>query len=325
MAGELQQDLGITGKTIYFLVRNANGLIWNGSSFASYVTGNYATYPITGTEQGTSGFYVGDMPGVAAGTYSVVAKQQAGGSPAETDFSVGSGNIQWGGSTVQAFPANFASLAVTAAGGVTLADAVTHGGASAKLRLGTTTTTPALQIDGSAGSGDTVRIMASGIGGIACNFNGLGNGSFGLMLQANGTGATAFYVLGNVSGAYGFYIATTDTPAIAATGSEGMALLGTTGDISLLGTGTIQGSLTGSVGSVSDPSNFFRRSMSNDEAFAAKQSLCGVILKQTSKFDCKATVTSAITYQTDGITPFFTQIVVHDTTLTPIRSVAVGA
>lgn len=100
MANELQTDF-LANKTVYYLLRNATGSIWNGATFTAYVTVNFATYPITATEQGTaSGFYTGTMPAVAAGVYAIVAKQQVGGSPAESDISVGWGMIQWDGTAV---------------------------------------------------------------------------------------------------------------------------------------------------------------------------------------------------------------------------------
>lgn len=100
MAAELQVDY-LTGKTVYFLLRNSVGQVWNGSAFEAYQTANLGNYDIAAAEQGTaSGFYVGDMPSVAAGTYGVVAKERAGGSPAEVDVSVGHGTLEWGGSAV---------------------------------------------------------------------------------------------------------------------------------------------------------------------------------------------------------------------------------
>lgn len=100
MAGELQADV-TTGQTVYFLVRSATGTIWNGSSLEAYATANLATYAVTGTEQGTgSGLYVGNMPAAAAGVYNIVAKVRAGASPAESDVTVGVGEIEWDGSAV---------------------------------------------------------------------------------------------------------------------------------------------------------------------------------------------------------------------------------
>lgn len=100
MASELQTDY-LSGKTIYFLLRSSVGTIWNGAALASYLSANYSQYPITATEQGSSGYYVANMPAVAAGFYNILAKVQAGASPAETDITVGTGQIDWSGSVVE--------------------------------------------------------------------------------------------------------------------------------------------------------------------------------------------------------------------------------
>ncbi len=111
MANELQCDW-TTGKTAYFLLRNAVGQIWNGATFVTYVTANLSTYAIAATEQGAaSGYYLATMPTVAAGVYYPLAKNQTGGAPAESDLTVGSGEIQWGGSAV--LPLNNVSLAAS--------------------------------------------------------------------------------------------------------------------------------------------------------------------------------------------------------------------
>lgn len=101
MAGELQTDW-TTGTTVYFQVRNSVGQIWNTSgtpAFENYVTANIANYAITATEQGSaSGFFVGTMPAtITAGIYSIEAKQRIGVSVAESDPTVGTGNISWSG------------------------------------------------------------------------------------------------------------------------------------------------------------------------------------------------------------------------------------
>ncbi len=98
---ELQADY-VPGKNVYFLLRNSVGQVWNGSSFVTYVTANYATYFLTATEQGTaSGYYTADMPGANAGLFYMVAKERLGGSPAESDFTVGTGTILWNGSSAE--------------------------------------------------------------------------------------------------------------------------------------------------------------------------------------------------------------------------------
>lgn len=98
MANEVQVNYA-AGATVYFLVRNATGSIWNGSAFEAYVTANYTTYDVAMTQQGTaSGFYAGNFPStISPGVYSIVAKNQVGGTPAETDPTVAVGDYQWNG------------------------------------------------------------------------------------------------------------------------------------------------------------------------------------------------------------------------------------
>lgn len=102
MANEIQAD-HTTGKTVYAQIRNTVGQIYNtaGASFEAYSTANIADYDIAMTEQGTaSGLYAGSMPSVSTGFYNVVAKERAGGAPAESDVTIGEGTIIWSGSAV---------------------------------------------------------------------------------------------------------------------------------------------------------------------------------------------------------------------------------
>lgn len=107
MADELQAEW-THGVTIYFLVRSSVGTIYNGATYTAYVSANYSEYPVSATEQGSSGYYVGNMPSSPAGTYNVVAKLQSGGSPAESDITIGEGTIVWDGAEV---PGGLLSLA----------------------------------------------------------------------------------------------------------------------------------------------------------------------------------------------------------------------
>lgn len=104
MAGEVQITFA-TGQTLGFLVRNQSAQIWNTSgagAFEAYLTANYASYFVAMTEQGTaSAYYAGTFPSaIGPGTYNLTAKRQAGGSPLETDQSVGVGEINWDGTNV---------------------------------------------------------------------------------------------------------------------------------------------------------------------------------------------------------------------------------
>lgn len=104
MAKEIQ-SLAATGQTLYAQVfRVTDGAIWNTAgtpAFETYATANIADYDIAMAEAGTaSGYYTGNLPALAAGTYSVVVRVRAGGSPAETDIPVSVGTIHWDGSAV---------------------------------------------------------------------------------------------------------------------------------------------------------------------------------------------------------------------------------
>lgn len=100
MAGEIQVNYS-ANKTLYFIVRNSIGQVWNTSAlvFQAYVTASLANYTVSMTEQGTaSAFYTGNFPStISAGVYSIVAKQQLAGAAAETDPIAGAGDYQWNG------------------------------------------------------------------------------------------------------------------------------------------------------------------------------------------------------------------------------------
>lgn len=91
------QAQGTSGLSAYALVRNNLGQIANGSGVEAFNAGNYATYFVTLTEQGSTGYYITDFPSyLAAGLYSFVAYSYSG-SPANGDQSFDRGSIDWGG------------------------------------------------------------------------------------------------------------------------------------------------------------------------------------------------------------------------------------
>ncbi len=99
MAGELQVSYK-SGATLYFLIRDRNGNVWQTSTntFVVYATVDLGLYAVTGTEQSASAYFTGTFPVlIPPGTYSVIAKAQTGGSPAETDATVGGQNLEWNG------------------------------------------------------------------------------------------------------------------------------------------------------------------------------------------------------------------------------------
>lgn len=176
MAGELIAPIGITGWTVYNMVFDYAGLVWNTAlaAFETYAAGSVTDYDVASTEQGASGIYIGDFPSaiVAAAhgkTYRVVSRRRAGGTPAESDSIIATGEIAW----------------KIDEQGVKLADAVTHGGASAILDL------------------QKVIVTATGSDG-AVTLIGAGDGN-ALQLYSTGTGYgiltnAGVYLRGNVSG-----------------------------------------------------------------------------------------------------------------------------
>lgn len=91
----LIESVTITGATIYAVIRNSTGQVWNGSTFANYLDADWSTYPVPLTEQSPSGYYLVTAPAavVAAGKTTFVIHQQLGGSPADTDPPIGSGTL----------------------------------------------------------------------------------------------------------------------------------------------------------------------------------------------------------------------------------------
>jgi len=95
-----------TGATLYALLFDATGQIYNGSTFGAPSSASWTDYGIAMSEAATAtGIYRADMPAVAAGAYGWVVRKQAGGSPAVGDIAVGAGSIRWTGTAEEAVPA----------------------------------------------------------------------------------------------------------------------------------------------------------------------------------------------------------------------------
>src|SRR5512139_1527847 len=99
MANEIQ-SFYTAGTTLYAVLLNSTGQVWNGTAFATIAAGSWTSYDLAMTEA-TAGIYQASMPsGLASGTYQFVVYQQAGASPAITDTQRDTGEIQWDGSAV---------------------------------------------------------------------------------------------------------------------------------------------------------------------------------------------------------------------------------
>lgn len=87
-----------SGSTLYALLFDATGNVWNGSSFVTPASASWTDYDIAMTEVATAtGIYRASMPAAAAGVYGWVVRKQAGASPAVGDIAVGTGRIEWNG------------------------------------------------------------------------------------------------------------------------------------------------------------------------------------------------------------------------------------
>ena len=96
-----------TGATLYVLLSDATGQVYNGSTFEAPGSASWATYGIAMTEAATAtGIYRASMPAVAAGVYGWTVRKQAGGSPAVSDATVGVGEIRWTGTAEETVPAS---------------------------------------------------------------------------------------------------------------------------------------------------------------------------------------------------------------------------
>lgn len=100
MAG-LIETFTETGLTLYAMVRNEAGQVWNGSSFEAWNASNWATYAIAMTEQTSSGVYSVAVPaGInTAQRLSIVVYNQLGGSPAAGDEKYWQERSEWNGSS----------------------------------------------------------------------------------------------------------------------------------------------------------------------------------------------------------------------------------
>ena len=169
MAGEIVFS-HTTGRTCYAQVFNGVGQIYNtaASAFQAYATANIADYDIAATEQGTaSGIYVASMPAVSAGLYGVVAKERAGGSPAESDIVVGEGDVFWDGA-VQ-------GVSLTATGVDAIHDEVVDGSLTHRQSIRLANSANAGKLSGAATTNVKIRDLADTKDRVDATVDGDGN------------------------------------------------------------------------------------------------------------------------------------------------------
>lgn len=102
MAKEIQASYQ-PGRTVYALIFNATGSVYSSAtlSFVTYSATDYANYVVSLSEVAlNAGIYFGNMPAVSPGVYSIIARDQTGGSTAASDPVIACGDLQWNGSAV---------------------------------------------------------------------------------------------------------------------------------------------------------------------------------------------------------------------------------
>lgn len=100
-----------SGLTVYAILLRPNGEIFAGEGWETIIPAHWVSYDIPLTEE-CAGIYYANLPAVAAGSYTFVVYERAGGSPAATDVQRGIGSIAWDGTaeTVLASAAQTAAL-----------------------------------------------------------------------------------------------------------------------------------------------------------------------------------------------------------------------
>lgn len=74
-----------TGLTVYAIIRDNSGNVYDGSSLVTFNAANWTSYAQSLTEQGATGYYNLTFPSLSNGIYSVTYYSQSGGSAAITD------------------------------------------------------------------------------------------------------------------------------------------------------------------------------------------------------------------------------------------------
>lgn len=129
MAAIIEIPASQSGQTLYAVIHDASGQLWNGSAFETFNGSNWSNYVTALTEQTSSGYYKASFPsGVASGKYTIVYYAQQGGSPALGDPTIGSGQIYWNG-----------TIEEQTVGSVVAATAVTLSASQPSLTIGTVT------------------------------------------------------------------------------------------------------------------------------------------------------------------------------------------
>ncbi len=242
MANEIQLAWLQTAKTLYALVRNSVGDVWQttSSTFVAYVTANLANYTIALTEQGTaSRYYTGTFPAAPAGFYPVAIYQQVGGSPTETDTPAGFGGYDWSGTAViplssLATPTNITAGTITTVTTLTNLPAIT-----ADWLTGTGVAASAVtKIQASLATSSAVAAVQTTVNTININTTGLSGVTFPPTVASPTNITVVGAVSGNVGGNVVGTVASVTAPVTIGTNNDktGYSITGTIQTLDALAT-----------------------------------------------------------------------------------------
>lgn len=195
MANELYAAVGVTGLTIdVYVYSPSGGTVWSTVSldFLATTAEAWENYAISLLEQDDiasdpTGVYVGSFPFeiTDAGAYPVVYRRRTGLNPDPADPIVGTGTVEWSGQVS------------AGAGNVRLANAVEHGGTTARLRLGAVGSGHALHL--TADSADVFRVECTSGFSTDAAVRFVGGGAMGISVTG-AMGSVAANLTGKILG-----------------------------------------------------------------------------------------------------------------------------
>lgn len=90
MSDTTVQALATVGATVYFLVLDEDGQVWNGSTWESIEADHWASYAVPMASAGGSAIFEAQFPpAITTGQYAITAFAQSGGSPSASDAAIG--------------------------------------------------------------------------------------------------------------------------------------------------------------------------------------------------------------------------------------------
>lgn len=94
------ETTALTGSSVHAIIRNSVAQPWNGTAFEVWNDAHYASYLVTLTEQGTSGFFAGSIPVGINEPDTLTIEIYSGPGTLGSDTYLTGGTLEWSGSSV---------------------------------------------------------------------------------------------------------------------------------------------------------------------------------------------------------------------------------